>query len=287
MSAVVTVREFALADLDAAGRFCEAARTLDPAVEPFAQRLGLIATGERAPLDLWRVATDEGGEVRGIAFAALRESSDRPVHDLYCAVHPALRRQGMGRALCEPALATQATLRVRVRDDAGPGLAFLRALGFRETSAQLSLQRQGVGLEQPPMPALRIRSAAARDAKVLQRLSNEAWAGAPDAFLSRPDEIAQLFAEEGRLVLLAESEGRPMGYLSAVPLGRTLGIEEVAVLPEFRRMGIGRALLVHAFRGASAAVLSVSESNQPARALYRSLGFRQVARRLVFERTLR
>src|SRR5207245_11701399 len=109
------------------------------------------------------------------------------------------------------------------------------------------------------------------------------WVGAADIIVSRPDEIAKLFAEEGRSVLVAESSGKPIGYLSALRLGRTLGIEEVAVLPEFRRKGIGRALLAHALAEAEGAVLSVSDSNLPGRALYRALGFRQTARRLVFE----
>ena len=136
------------------------------------------------------------------------------------------------------------------------------------------------------MPALRIRTGTAKDQKLVERLSVEAWAGAPDAFASRPDEIAQLFGEEGRVVLFAESDGKTMGYLAGVQLGRTLGIEEVAVLPEFRRMGIGRALVAFALQNAAqqGAVLSVSESNKPARALYRSLGFVQSARKIVMER---
>jgi len=175
-----------------------------------------------------------------------------------------------------------ATLRVRVRDDAPTGRAFAKALGFVETGAQLSLQWLSGKLEVPALPALRLRRATARDEPVLQKLSNDAWAESAD-LLSRPDEIAQIFGEQGRLLLLAESDGKSMGYLSAVQLGRTLGIEEVAVLPAFRRMGIGRALVVRALSETPAAVLSVAESNVPARALYRSLGFRQISRRVVLE----
>ncbi len=277
----MTVREFSLADLDAAARFCDAARALDGAVEPFAQRLGLIATGPRARPELWRVAVDEDERVQGIAFAAVR---DVAVLDVYCAVHPPLRRKGLGRSLCEAVLASPARLRARVRDDAKPGAAFLRALGFEETGAQLSLQRAAGAIGAPPMPALRIRAATAKDEAAVQRLSKEAWSDAPEAFVSRPDEIAQLFSEEGRTVLLGEFERKPIAYLSAVRLGRTLGIEEVAVVPAFRRMGIGRALVASALRDGASAVLSVVESNKAARALYRSLGFRQTARRLVFER---
>ena len=285
MSGVVSVRPFALPDLTAAARFGDAARALDPRIEPFAQRLGLLATGPRARLDLWRVAAGEDGGLYGLSFAALRESASRPVYDFSAAVHPSLRRQGLGRALAEAALGSGAVLRARVRDDASPGIAFLRALGFAESGAQLSLQWVGGSrLEAPPLPALRIRPASTRDAPALRLLADAAWAGAPDAFASRADEIAQLFSAEDRLVLLAASEGRPVGYLSGVNLGRTLGIEEVAVLPEFRRMGIGRALIARALEKAQSAVLSVGESNTPGRALYRSLGFRQTARRLVMIR---
>jgi ribosomal protein S18 acetylase RimI-like enzyme len=284
LSGAVTVRPFALRDLDAAVRFCDATRALDPAVEPFGQRLGLIATGPRAALELWRVAAGEDGGLYGLAFAAVRAAGREPVCDFYAAVHPSMRRQALGRALSEAALASSARLRARVRDDASAGRAFLRALGFSETGAQLSLQWSATKIDKRPMPALRIRAATPRDEETLKTLSNDAWEGAPDTFASRADEIAQVLAEQGRVVLLAQSEGQLVGYLSAVQLGRTLGIEEVAVLPQFRRIGVARALTVHALSNGEGAVLSVSESNRPARALYRSLGFRQTARRLLMER---
>jgi ribosomal protein S18 acetylase RimI-like enzyme len=281
---IVTVRPFQLEDLEAAARFCDAARAQDAAVEPFSQRLPVIATGTRAILRSWRVAEGEDRELYGIAFAAFRESARQPTFDFYAAVHPALRRQGLGRALAEAAVSSGAVLRARVRDDSTPGRAFLKALGFIESSVQLSLQWIArANPELTEMPALRIRAALPRDEPVLSRLSADAWAGAPDTFASRPDEIAQLFGHEGRVVLVAESEGKALGYLSGVQLGRTLGIEEVAVLPDHRRMGIGRALVLHALRNEQGAVLSVSEANKPARAMYKSLGFSPTARRIVYE----
>jgi len=283
LSGLVTVRPFEMADLDAAARFCDAARALDPAVEAFGERLGSIARGPRAVLDLWRVAAGEDGGLYGVAFAAVRESARAPVYDFYAAVHPSVRRQGLARALSEPAVGNGATLRVRVRDDASAGRAFLRAMGFSETGAQLVLQWSGARIDARRVPALRIRHATRRDEQVLTSLSEQVWAGAPDAFLSRPDEIVQLFSEEGRSVLLAQSEGQPIAYLSGVELGRTLGIEEVGVLPQFRRMGVARLLLAHALQKREGAVITVGESNMPARALYRSLGFRQSARRLLME----
>ena len=100
------------------------------------QRLALIATGPRARLDLWRAAAGEDGGLYGVAFAAVRESAGAPIFDFYTAVHPSMRRQGLARALSEAALQSGATLRARVREDATPGRAFLRALGFVEVGAQ-------------------------------------------------------------------------------------------------------------------------------------------------------
>jgi ribosomal protein S18 acetylase RimI-like enzyme len=284
-AAAMSVRELVGADLAGAAEFCERARAVDPFIEPFARRLPIIAEGRRALLDLWRVAEDEDGAIHGVAFSALREERTA---DVYAAVAPQLRRQGLGRALCAPAVewaaAQRATLRARVRDDASAGRAFLRALGFGETSAQLTLAWSARPVDRAAMPALCVRRLAPGDALgELERLSREAWAGAPGAFGTTSDEVARIAAEEGRLVLLAEAERRAVGYLSAVWLGRTLAIEEIAVLPDFRRMGIGRALLAAALPGAGQAVLSVLESNQAARALYRSFGFSVSARRLVYE----
>ncbi len=207
MSGLVTVRPFALGDLEASARFAEAVRALDPAVEAFGQRLGLIATGPRAVLDVWRVAAGEDGGVYGLAFAAVRESQRGAVCDFYAAVHPSLRRQGLGRALSEPAVASSAALRARVRDDALPGRAFLAALGFTPTGAQLSLQWSGDPPEPPPLPALRIRRAGRRDEAALKTLSDESWDGAPEAFHSRADEIAQ---GSGGVAALPSDGRRPL-----------------------------------------------------------------------------
>ena len=76
-----------------------------------------------------------------------------------------------------------------------------------------------------------------------------------------------------------EEDGRIVGNVSLTPAGYGRGwvIANVVVLPEYRRRGIARALMVRAMedvakRGAFAA-LQVLESNQAARALYRDLGF--------------
>jgi ribosomal protein S18 acetylase RimI-like enzyme len=283
---IVSVRPFLLSDLGTAAELCDRARKRDPSVEPFGQRLALLATGPRARVDLWRIAQDEEGVAQGIAFAALRQprSESAPaVLDVYATVASEMRRQGLGRALCEKLLGEPAVLRARVREESIAGRAFLRALGFSETSAQLSLSWSARPLEQRPTPGLRLRRAERNDAPAVELLSREAWAGVPDAFAPRADEVVQLFTESERLVLLAEVDRREAGYLSAVWLGGVLGIEEIAVLPRFRRAGIARALVIEALRGAGRGVLSVAESNSAARALYEGLGFTPCARRPIYE----
>jgi ribosomal protein S18 acetylase RimI-like enzyme len=280
------VRPFAQSDLPAVARFCDRARAIDPAVEPFARSLAALASGQRARLDLWRVAPEGGDELCGIAFAALREggsASALPWLDIYAAVSPPRRRGGIGSALCGAILAEQAVLRARVHEESRDGRAFLRSLGFEDRSVLLSMLWSARPLDAPAARSVRLRKASKADSAMLEALSREAWGGKPEAFTSRPEEVSRFFAE-GQLALVAESGRRPVGYLTGALLGRALAIEEVAVLPRFRRSGIGRALLVEAIRDASHAMLTVAESNHAARALYHSLGFAASARRIVCER---
>jgi GNAT superfamily N-acetyltransferase len=312
--AVPVVRPFAPRDLERAAALGERARAQDPSVEPFSQALSALARGPRALLPLWRVADEADGTLCGISFAALREQaavdppgpaatrSRRSSAELYVAVLPSRRRRGLGRALVGPALEwaeslardgqVRVVLRARVRDApaADSGREFLRGLGFRPVSAQLSLTWAG---RLPPIRAeaqLSLRLLETRDlagAADLRRLANEAWAGAPDAFESRADDPSLEPAGPGRLILLAELGRQAAGYLSAVRRGSALAIEEVAVLPGTRRRGIGRALVERALREArpACAQLAVDEANRAARALYESLGFVRFDRRLVFEWT--
>jgi ribosomal-protein-alanine N-acetyltransferase len=74
---------------------------------------------------------------------------------------------------------------------------------------------------------------------------------------------------------------RIVGFLVA----RTLADDEqeilnLAVAPDFRRKGVARALLDHAFQGFRGAVfLEVRESNKVAQEFYKSLGFKELSKR--------
>ena len=90
-------------------------------------------------------------------------------------------------------------------------------------------------------------------------------------------------------LLLAERDGEPVGVLLANQIvsvekgGETLWIEELYVTAEARRTGVARTILAHVLeearrQGLRALDLEVVRTQAAAFALYRSAGFREVAR---------
>jgi ribosomal-protein-alanine N-acetyltransferase len=78
--------------------------------------------------------------------------------------------------------------------------------------------------------------------------------------------------------LARTDEGRSVGFCSVWRVADELHINNLAVLPEFRRTGVATALLAHVLRhgvesGAQRATLEVRESNDAARILYQQFGF--------------
>lgn len=75
-------------------------------------------------------------------------------------------------------------------------------------------------------------------------------------------------------IFTAVENGRAVGYVLLYIVAGEADIVRVAVLPEYRRQGVARALLTRAFEKIEGAVfLDVRESNIPAIELYKSLGF--------------
>lgn len=98
-----------------------------------------------------------------------------------------------------------------------------------------------------------------------------------------PDPWAEaLFAEELRnplsLWLVAETEGRILGYVGSQAVLDSADVMNLAVAPEVRRTGVGAALmealsLALAEKGVETLLLEVRKSNAPAISLYEKLGF--------------
>ena len=108
--------------------------------------------------------------------------------------------------------------------------------------------------------------------------------------------ILGLLADENTGLFMAEVEGQAAGFVHVlvrdtlpipvlVPRRRAF-VDSLAVKQEFRRRGVGRALMDHAHRwaiakGAADIDLNVFEFNQPAIAFYQALGYETSTRRMV------
>lgn len=103
------------------------------------------------------------------------------------------------------------------------------------------------------------------------------------------DEIEQLIAEPTVRCLLLRRESplglrRVLGFVMVRSVAGEAEVLTIAVASARRGRGHGRLLIEEALRrlyaeGVGAVFLEVSESNPPALALYRRLGFREVGRR--------
>ena len=84
--------------------------------------------------------------------------------------------------------------------------------------------------------------------------------------------------------LVAEEDGKLIGYVGSQSVAPEADVMNLAVAPEWRNKGIGRALMtaliaqLHS-RGITALFLEVRVGNTPAQNLYRSLGFVEAGRR--------
>lgn len=80
------------------------------------------------------------------------------------------------------------------------------------------------------------------------------------------------------LWLIAEQDGEVAGYIGSQTVFDEADMMNLAVAPSRRRQGTGRILVetlcrILSGRGVKTLTLEVRESNEPAAALYRSLGF--------------
>ncbi len=106
------------------------------------------------------------------------------------------------------------------------------------------------------------------------------------------DGLASLFDNSTGVALICESQGlvlRLAGYVFARVIAGEAEILNIAVLPGFRRAGLGSGLLSSALddlrsRGASSVFLEVRESNEEAKRLYGARGFRPVGVRTDYYR---
>lgn len=129
------------------------------------------------------------------------------------------------------------------------------------------------------MPTL--RRARADDLPSLAELERASF---PDPWSERM--LASAIEDPHSLVLVTEDGdgGEVTGYAVFRRAADEAELLSVAVAPEDRGRGLGRLLVVEGLErvreaGVRACFLEVRPGNEPARALYRSLGFREIGRR--------
>ena len=97
-------------------------------------------------------------------------------------------------------------------------------------------------------------------------------------------DITSAISSEGSMCYTALVDGQIAAYLIGRQISPEGEIYRLATLPEFRLRGIAYRLLDYAVkcekgRGLELLFLEVREKNSPARALYSSYGFREIATR--------
>ena len=135
---------------------------------------------------------------------------------------------------------------------------------------------------------MKIRTATPGDIPFLLQLERDC----PPAAHWTLQQYTDLFRDGAcarRLVLLAETEGVPVGFLVAQHIAAEWELENIVVSPTEGRKGVGGrllgALMDAASESASESVfLEVRESNHPARRFYEKAGFQQSGVRKAYYR---
>jgi ribosomal-protein-alanine N-acetyltransferase len=132
---------------------------------------------------------------------------------------------------------------------------------------------------------MNIRSARDGDFADLARLHEISFAEAWD------ERALKGLIASGATASVAEQEGRIAGFILFRTASDEAEILTIAVAPDARRNGVGRALVNEAARaaahaGATPLDLEVGANNAPARPLYAGLGFAKTGQRKGYYRTL-
>ena len=127
---------------------------------------------------------------------------------------------------------------------------------------------------------LEIRQAKLYDVPAMARIERDSFEAPWSA-----DEITKDVTAGGSgYVAVALADDERAGYAEIRMVAGEGQIYNIAIAPEFRRAGIGEALLQHLVDkaeadGCSLVTLEVRSGNAPAMELYRKMGFREVGRR--------
>lgn len=120
-----------------------------------------------------------------------------------------------------------------------------------------------------------VREMSMEDGAAVAEMEHQLFA---DAWSEK--SVLETLGQENTICLTALKAGRTAGYLLAYTAADEAEIARIAVTEELQRQGVARALLqrlenVCKEKGLTRILLDVRESNEAARALYESAGFRE------------
>lgn len=124
---------------------------------------------------------------------------------------------------------------------------------------------------------IEIRKAKLSDIPAITRIEVES-SNIPWSAKALTHDVTQ---NEKAYVIVADKNGERVGYADARILAREAQINNIAVLEEYRRQGIGDAMLAHLIevfesKGCHLITLEVRESNKVAISMYEKHGFTTV-----------
>ena len=163
----------------------------------------------------------------------------------------------------------------------------LSCLGHSGSWTQLN-ERHLIDVEQPQLPdGFRFRTADEARPEAAVQAHVDAWA--PSTYTAEAyDGVRQTVAYRGDLHVLVEAPDGTMASSTIMWLdeaNKTAEFEPVGTHPGYRRLGLGRAMLLHGMhlaRAAGAAHMTVACLGAPghpkARGLFYSVGFRELSR---------
>lgn len=261
--------------------------------------------------DSW-LAFDDSGRLAGWAYLDNPTKSSRELVDVYADPDLGLPAQGPLLALAVVRVAERArdwgydrlTLRAGAIPTEEHYIAVLREAGFEFVKRYARMRRELTGAEQRPVPPPGVTVRPLRpeddaDLRTFHRIMQSAFADTPDyiphAYEAWREWIAGFVSTSWDEWYVAEVDGVPAGALqsSDQAVEQNEGwVKNLAVLREYRKRGLGTALLATAFAGYAAkgrrlAGLGVDLTNPTgAYRLYTSVGMTAAYEADMYERTV-
>jgi mycothiol synthase len=220
--------------------------------------------------------------------------TDGPARHFRIIVHPNYRRNGIGTKLLELAESQDSkpiTIQCNSLGKWIEGNIFLKNKGFTMVHTDY-LMRFSSGLipDTPPVEGVILRPYRASDNNRWSELSNDAYRNSPNFDKTTSDSVNNDAQAAGFHLWVAEQEEEMVGFCHSIADTEFGLINSVVVLPELRRKGIGKILMIAAMRtligqGSIEIQLNVDSENIPAIHLYQSLGFQQYDSMILYRRS--